>query len=73
MRSLPTAPEVFDFIRKHDRNYVIELNRDGQLHQILRLEIPDCSMKLISLSHLDGLSLTAQWVIDHFLAKEEQK
>jgi 2-oxoglutarate ferredoxin oxidoreductase subunit alpha len=72
MRSLPTAPEVMDFVRSHERNYVIELNRDGQLHQILRLEIPDCSMKLISLSHLDGLPLTAQWVVIQILAKEEQ-
>jgi 2-oxoglutarate ferredoxin oxidoreductase subunit alpha len=61
-----------DFVRSHERNYVIELNRDGQLHQILRLEIPDCSMKLISLSHLDGLPLTAQWVVIQILAKEEQ-
>jgi 2-oxoglutarate ferredoxin oxidoreductase subunit alpha len=72
MRSLPTAPEVTEFVRSHERNYVVELNRDGQLHQILRLEIPDCSMKLISLSHLDGLPLTAQWVVSQIIAKEEQ-
>ncbi len=73
MRSLPTAPEVMDFVRYHERNYVIELNRDGQIHQILRLEIPDCSMKLISLSHLDGLPLTAQWVVNQIISKEEKK
>ena len=72
MRSLPTAPEVKDFVHSHERNYVIELNRDGQLHQILRLEIPESSMKLISLSHLDGLPLTAQWVVNQIIAKEEQ-
>jgi 2-oxoglutarate ferredoxin oxidoreductase subunit alpha len=72
MRSLPTAPEVVEFVRSHERNYVIELNRDGQLHQILRLEIPDCSMKLISLSHLDGLPLTAQWVVNQVISKEEE-
>jgi len=73
IRALPTSPEVADFVRSHQSNYVIELNRDGQLHQVLRLEIPDCSMKLISLSHLDGLPLTAQWVIDQFIAKEGQE
>ena len=71
VRSLPTAPEVIEFVRTHERNYVIELNRDGQLHQILRLEIPDCSMKLISLSHLDGLPLTAKWVESQIIGKEE--
>lgn len=72
MRSLPTAPEVKDFVHSHERNYVIELNRDGQLHQILRLEIPESSLKLISLSHLDGLPLTSQWVVNQIIAKEEQ-
>jgi len=72
MRSLPTAPEVKDFVHSHERNYVIELNRDGQLHQILRLEIPDSSLKLISLSHLDGLPLTAQWVVNQIVTKEER-
>jgi 2-oxoglutarate ferredoxin oxidoreductase subunit alpha len=71
MRALPTMDEVVDFVHKHERNFVIELNRDGQLHQILRLEIPDCSMKLFSLSHLDGLPLTAQWVVNQILATEE--
>lgn len=70
MRSLPVAEEVKEFVRGHERNYVIELNRDGQLHQVLRLEIPDCSMKLISLSHLDGLPLTAEWVENQVTAKE---
>ncbi len=71
MRSLPVALEVKEFVRAHERNYVIELNRDGQLHQSLQLEIPDCSMKLISLSHLDGLPLTADWVEQQVMAKEE--
>jgi 2-oxoglutarate ferredoxin oxidoreductase subunit alpha len=71
IRSLPVSHEVAEFTRAHERNYVVELNRDGQLHQILRLEIPDCSMKLISLSHLDGLPLTAKWVEDQIMAKEE--
>jgi 2-oxoglutarate ferredoxin oxidoreductase subunit alpha len=71
MRSLPVAPEVKGFVRAHEHNYVVELNRDGQLHQILQLEIPDCSMKLISLSHLDGLPLTADWVERQVMAKEE--
>jgi 2-oxoglutarate ferredoxin oxidoreductase subunit alpha len=69
--SLPVATEVAEFVRAHERNYVIELNRDGQLHQILRLEIPDSSMKLISLSHLDGLPLTAKWVEEQINGKEK--
>jgi 2-oxoglutarate ferredoxin oxidoreductase subunit alpha len=72
MRSLPSAPEVVEFVRGHKRNYVVELNRDGQLHQVLRLEIPDCSLELVNLSHLDGLPLTAQWVVDQVISKEKK-
>ncbi len=71
MRSLPSGPEVKKFVRSHERNYVIELNRDGQLHEILQLEIPDSNLKLISLCHLDGMPLTAQWVVDELTTKEE--
>jgi 2-oxoglutarate ferredoxin oxidoreductase subunit alpha len=73
MRSLPSSPEVIDFVHAHEHNYVVELNRDGQLHEILRLEIPESSLNIISLAHLDGLPLTAQWVIDQVITKEEQK
>ncbi len=72
IRSLPTAPEVVEFVRSHERNYVIELNRDGQLHQILCLEIPEYAMKLSSICHLDGLPLTAQWIMNQVIAKEEK-
>jgi 2-oxoglutarate ferredoxin oxidoreductase subunit alpha len=73
MRSLPASDEVKEFVRTHECNYVVELNRDGQLHQILQLEIPDSNLKLISLSHLDGLPLTANWIVAHLVEEEEQQ
>jgi 2-oxoglutarate/2-oxoacid ferredoxin oxidoreductase subunit alpha len=71
VRSVPFSAEVAEFIRNHDRNYVIELNRDGQLHQLLTLDIPDRATKLVSLAHIDGLPLTAKWVENALLSKEE--
>jgi 2-oxoglutarate ferredoxin oxidoreductase subunit alpha len=71
IRALPAGQDVKDFIRTHERNYVIELNRDGQLHQILTLEAADCAMQLLSLAHLDGLPLTAEWVVNQVEIKEE--
>jgi 2-oxoglutarate ferredoxin oxidoreductase subunit alpha len=73
VRSLPASDEVKEFVRAHERNYVVELNRDGQLHQILQLEIPDRNLSLISLSHQDGLPLTANWVVEQIVVKEEHK
>jgi 2-oxoglutarate/2-oxoacid ferredoxin oxidoreductase subunit alpha len=71
VRSIPFSSEVSDFIREHDRNYVIELNRDGQLHQLLTLEVPEHAASLISLAHIDGLPLTSKWVEKALLSKEE--
>ena len=59
-----------DFIRQHDRCYVVEMNRDGQLHQLLTLAYPDQFSKLISIAYLDGLPMTAKRVREAILAKE---
>jgi len=71
IKALPFTPEVEDFVSKHERNYVVELNRDGQMHQLLTLEYPKWALNLISLAHLDGLPLTARWVREAILAREE--
>ena len=58
-----------EFVAKHDQVYVVEMNRDGQLHQLLRLANPESAMKLISVAHGDGLPAAARWVRDGILAK----
>lgn len=70
LKALPVSAEVRRFVEQHDRVYVVELNRDGQMHEILRLEMPDLAMKLTSLAILDGLPLTARWVVENLLEKE---
>lgn len=64
LRALPINDQVKAFIAEHDRLYVIELNRDGQLHNILQTEMPELATKLHSLAFLDGMPLTARWVVD---------
>jgi len=70
VRAIPFADEVGEFIRGHARNYVVELNRDGQLHQLLCLKYPDQVGQLFSLAYHDGLPLTAQRVRRMLLDKE---
>jgi 2-oxoglutarate/2-oxoacid ferredoxin oxidoreductase subunit alpha len=72
LRALPVSASIREFVEAHDRVYVVELNRDGQMHEILRLEMPDLATKLISLAFLDGMPLTARWVVDHLLEKEKE-
>ncbi len=71
LRALPTNDEVKDFVAEHERVYVVELNRDGQMHAILMTEMPDMATKLISLSHMDGMPLTARWVQEAIEEKEQ--
>src|SRR5207253_4227736 len=40
VRALPLARSIADFVRSHERVYVVEQNRDGQLYDLIRLELP---------------------------------
>jgi 2-oxoglutarate ferredoxin oxidoreductase subunit alpha len=71
VRALPFNEDVSEFIRSHDRVYVVEMNRDGQLHQLLSLRYPDRAVNLISIAYIDGLPMTARKVRQSILAHEE--
>jgi 2-oxoglutarate/2-oxoacid ferredoxin oxidoreductase subunit alpha len=73
IRAIPFNQEVGEFIKNHKRTYVVELNRDGQMYQLLDLNFAKHCAKLISLSHLDGLPLTARWVDESIRAKEDEQ
>lgn len=72
VRAIPFTDEVSNFIRQHERCYVVEMNRDGQLNQLLTLEYPDQALKLKSIAYTDGLPLTAKLVRQAILAQEEK-
>ncbi len=70
VRALPFTEEVTKFIHSHPYTYVVELNRDGQMRQLLSLQVSECAASLISLAHLDGLPLSAEWVEAAILSRE---
>ncbi len=70
LRAIPFSHHTKDFVARLERIYVVEMNRDGQLFQLLQLEYPEHAMKFVSLAHIDGLPLTARWVRDSLLDKE---
>src|SRR2546430_6715124 len=39
VRALPLSDEIANFVRRHERVYVVEQNRDGQLYDIIRLAL----------------------------------
>lgn len=71
IRALPTSKEVLEFIKSHERNYIIELNQDGQLRQILTTDYCGEISPLISLAYIDGLPMTADYIIQAVFEKEE--
>ena len=72
LRALPCTQHAQDFIKEHERIYVVEANRDGQLVQILSAVMPNQANKFRSAAHSDGMPLTAKWVQESILAQEEK-
>jgi len=72
LRALPINQDVIDFVKKHERVYVIENNFDGQMWQILRTEIPGDTSNMVSLSLGDTLPMTARWVHTRIFQEENK-
>ena len=70
VRSLPLQKDVYEFIDGKQTVYIIEMNRDGQLFQILNMEYPNVCGKMVSLPKHDGMPLSATWITNAILEKE---
>ena len=70
LSALPVVDQVLDFIRSNEKIYIVENNRDGQMHSILSLEIPEKATDLVSLALIDGLPLNAEWIKTAVLNEE---
>ncbi len=62
IRAIPFTEEVNEFIARHECNFVIEMNRDGQLKKLLTLYNPQQAPRLMYAARMDGLPLTARWI-----------
>jgi 2-oxoglutarate ferredoxin oxidoreductase subunit alpha len=72
VRALPLSPEIAQFIELHERVYVVEQNRDGQLHALLREELPAHLIdRLHSVRHYNGVPIDASAVADPLLNAEQ--
>ena len=69
VRAIPFTSDVDDFVRTHDVIYVVEMNRDGQLHKLLTLAYPEAALNLKSVAFGDGMPASARWVREGILAK----
>ncbi|HEV2964479.1 MAG TPA: 2-oxoacid:acceptor oxidoreductase subunit alpha, partial [Candidatus Angelobacter sp.] len=73
LRGFPFSKEVHEFVKGHDRVYVVEQNRDGQMLELLKLDLPaDQIVKLRSVLHYNGLPIDARSVTDAIISQESK-
>jgi 2-oxoglutarate ferredoxin oxidoreductase subunit alpha len=71
LKAYPFTREVHDFVKNHDRVYLVEQNRDAQMLSLLKLDL-DASLipRLRSIAHIHGLPLDARSVTDELVSME---
>jgi 2-oxoglutarate ferredoxin oxidoreductase subunit alpha len=71
LRAYPFTQHLLDFIRRHERVYVVEQNRDAQMLGLMRLEFDPADIaKLRSMKYYGGLPLDARTVTDDVIHQE---
>ena len=62
LRAFPFPDSVVRFIAGHDIVYVVEQNRDAQMHQLLVTELQVDPARLVRVLHFDGTPITARFI-----------
>ena len=62
VRAFPFADAVAEFIAAHERVFVVEQNRDGQLRSMLVNEFGIDPSRLVPVLHYDGTPITARFI-----------
>jgi 2-oxoglutarate ferredoxin oxidoreductase subunit alpha len=70
LRALPFTEDVKEFVAKHDHVYVVEQNRDGQMADLIRLEVGDDQKKIRKILHYTGLPCDARSISNAVLQME---
>ncbi|MGC2111887.1 MAG: 2-oxoacid:acceptor oxidoreductase subunit alpha [Candidatus Korobacteraceae bacterium] len=71
LRAFPFTRETHEFIASHKRVYVVDQNRDGQMLELLRLDIAVAEIgKLRSVRHYNGLPIDARSITDDIISQE---
>jgi 2-oxoglutarate ferredoxin oxidoreductase subunit alpha len=63
VRSIPFPQEVLRFIARHERVYVVDQNRDGQMYDLLRLTMNATQDTMVSVRHYDGTPIPARSIV----------
>ena len=64
LRAFPFAASVSQFIAAHDKVFVVEQNRDAQMHCLLVNELDVDPARLVRVLHFDGTPITARFITE---------
>ena len=64
LRAFPFAEAVSQFMAEHDKVFVVEQNRDAQMHSLLVNELSIDPARLVKVLHYDGTPITARFISD---------
>ena len=71
VRALPLSDDVARFVARHERVYVVEQNRDGQLFDLIRLALPaELVDRVRSIRHYNGQPVPAAAIIEPLMDRE---
>ncbi len=71
LKAYPFTSEVLEFVRSHEVIYVIDQNRDAQMWELLKLDLPVSELaKLRSVRHYNGLPIDARSITDDIMSQE---
>jgi 2-oxoglutarate/2-oxoacid ferredoxin oxidoreductase subunit alpha len=73
IRALPPNDDVGRFLEDHERIYVVEQNRDGQMRAILSIEFPDFANNMRSVLHCNGLPIDARSITNAVMHQEKAR
>ncbi|MCK9684217.1 2-oxoacid:acceptor oxidoreductase subunit alpha [Scleromatobacter humisilvae] len=62
LRAFPFPKSVREFIMAHDKVFVVEQNRDGQMHSMLVNELDIDPARLVRVLHFDGTPINARFI-----------
>ena len=71
IRALPFTHHIQEFVSRCKRVYVVEQNRDGQMADLVRLEVGEEQSKIRTILHYKGLPVDARFISDHVMAYEK--
>jgi 2-oxoglutarate ferredoxin oxidoreductase subunit alpha len=67
LKAFPFHQEAVDFVNAHEKLYVIEQNKDGQMRSLLINELDLDPKRLISVLNYDGTPITAATIVSQVL------